>query len=294
MFCVLLNTFFPDWSWSNFAVEIIGASIGGVITVIVFYSEIKKDRKEERDRKKADRAENLKYFSSIIRNTVLDLDKQVKEASELSSKIKANPLEIPLLKQSGVKDLYRIVYTLDQEKFYHAYLDKFGWQPKAVEDFRRMYTMLDYFHSSIHNELQSLEKKIEYNHKRNLKFLELITLSIDSIDFISMHGTFNDPDFKNELIGFMDVFRKTKFSKSDISVYKLHFIEPLSTVILPKVNTYAEVMSLMLLLREANNLYSQIEAQNLEVAKDFKTWEKQTIEALTIFKGLTYQLRRNM
>lgn len=109
-----------------------------------------------------------------------------------------------------------------------------------------------------------------------------------------MHGTFNDPDFKNELIGFMDVFRKTKFSKSDISVYKLHFIEPLSTVILPKVNTYAEVMSLMLLLREANNLYSQIEAQNLEVAKDFKTWEKQTIEALTIFKGLTYQLRRNM
>jgi hypothetical protein len=281
------STFYAD-----LIVAIVGSIIGAFVVIYLFYRQIRLDKYIEIKRLENERDEKLKYFADVIRNVINDLEAQITSAKIISKKIKQEPLQIPLLSQTGVKDLNRIIYILDQEKFYHAFLAKYNWQPDAVKNFRNIYSHLDYFDASLKAEIESLDKKVKYDYERKVRYKNLVEESMEKIDLLILYPPFGDTDYLQEAQEILISFRKSKGGDKGISHYQEGFILIIAPILHKKRTDSIEIAEILMLIKKAHLLYDEISKQNMVISQDFEKWIQGMGKALNAFRQLTYTLRK--
>lgn len=286
-------SFFSEDFFANLSIELTGAFIGAFVAVALFIRELKASNKREKESQENRENQTLKYFTDIIKSVIRDIERQILAAENLSKQISKNPLAIPLLQQSGVKDLHRIVYTIDQEKIYHSFLSRYGWMPEAITVFRRIYSTLDFFEASYISELDSLNKKVIYNHERQKRYIDIIHSIRDEIQLLTLHPNETDGEFIEVLKVFLDKFKITKPSVNNISFYQTNFVEVLGPQLFIRKEHNKEAAVIYIQLLQAQRLYDEIPKQNLIIAQEIDNWLLKLKQAIKFLKEDTYNLRKD-
>lgn len=122
----------------SFLEGLLGALIGAVAALSVFYLETNRE-KEKDARVKAEAESNaLVYFSSLIKNIIAQSEKQITSYKEHSKKILNQPFDFHSLHIIVTEDLNRVVNKFDHERIFHSYLSKFGNSTDNMKKFQKI------------------------------------------------------------------------------------------------------------------------------------------------------------
>lgn len=283
----------PDNSWvTDLLVTIVGAAIGAGATIIALYFTFKHDKRKEEERRIQFQIEKVRYFQSLIKNVQKGLVSQIDNLKVFADTVKANPLEIPLLTQNPQNDIQRVVHKLNQEEYFHAYLGQLNDSPESIEEFRKLYAMLDFFDASINNITDSLKNSVQFDYERKLKVKKLVEDAMDDAASFLVNPSFvQQVDMLKFINQIIEDAHKNKTDTSDIKYFHDNFVHPLKVGLINYGRTFPEILTLLRQLKNATYIYTEIQMQNNFVADNFQVQhdylKKQLDEFTKVSKRLT-------
>lgn len=267
--------------WSDLLNTTLGAMIGTGATIGAVYLTFKKDRTKEDNKKTEFQIEKIKYFQSLVRNTIKKLKPQIEALNSSHTEINSNPLYIKPLAIQTLYELERLVHKINQEEYYHSYLAQLGASNETIEEFRKIYALLDFFEANIKLIEESFKKSIDFDYKRKLEFKNKAELSMDMAAQMLINPAIKSHvalwNFVNKTI--LDYYAKAPVNP-DIQYLQDNFIDPMKPDLLPFAMAVPEANNLIVELKKATFIYSDIKLQNLELAKDLKMWYNSSLAAL--------------
>jgi hypothetical protein len=257
-------------SWFDILNTIIGALIGSGVTIWVLYRTFRQDKKKDETRRVQFQKEKIKYLQSLVKNTISALEKQIENFKTFSDIIKQVPLNIPLLKQVPLNDLDRLVHKINQEEYYHAYLGQFTGTSEIIEEFRKLYGLLDYFHGNLNIMEDSLKRAQDFDYERKLKIKKVVDdVMQDTADYLINPVFAQQTDMLSFINETLNNFYKDRKGEEDLKYFHDNFIQVIMIGLLPYVGTVPQVTQLLRQLKNATFIYSDIQNQNKYLADGF-------------------------
>jgi hypothetical protein len=282
----------PDNSWwQELLNTMLGAGIGSGVTIWALYRTFRQDKiKDEKNRIEI-QIEKIKYFKSLISNTISDLKAQTGFVKTHSETVTKDPLNLPLLEIRTFNDLERLVHKINQEEYYHAYLGQFNSRNESIEEFRKIYALLDFFHASIRTVQDMFKSAQSYDYARKIKYKEQFESMTDFVATRILIGS--------ALVNYVELY---KFI--DDAVVKFHpahtdktniktaydFVELLKSGVVKYGQQIPEINNLLIQLKNLTISYSDIMNQNKFMAEEFIDQHKYLKENLEKFETLTKRL----
>jgi len=251
---------------------IIGAGIGSGVTIWALYRTFRQDKKTETKNKIEFQKEKLRYFQSLIRSINKDIKAQTDYFKTFSDTVKTNPLELPLLGYAPLNDLTQAVHKIDQEDYYHSYLAGFGSEQDKIEEFREIYSFLNFFDGNITLIKNSLQKSFDLDHKRKIDLKELLEKTMDEASgaLVKARLNPNQSAFVTFLNDKIVEFHTNKPDETDLTYYIDNFVNKLKTKeLVDFALNIPEAHSLILKLKACSQNYGIIKLQNLHLAGTF-------------------------
>ena len=283
----------PDnnW-WQDLLNTILGAAIGSGATIGAVYITFKKDRNKEENKKVQFQIEKIKYFKSLIKNTTSDLKAQIGFIKDLADAINKDPFDLPLLEVRTFNDLDRLVHKVNQEEYYHAYLGQFGSSDDLIEEFRKIYSLIDFFDASVQMVKEMFKSAQGFDSDRKMKYLEQFESTLDNI--VANILINKNLAQHTEMIRFMDAvvvkYHQGLTERSDIKYAQENFVNALKTGIINYGKTIPEINSLLMNLKNLTILYSNIQVQNKYMSEQLLAQYKYLNEHFTQFESQTKRL----
>lgn len=271
---------------------IIGAGIGSGVTVWALYRTFRQDKRNDETKRIQFQKEKIKYLQSLVRSILKNLKLQIGYYKTFADKIKENPFDLPLLQQVTLNELERVVHQLNQEDYYHSYLGEFGDKQEIVDEFRNIISMLNYFDGNINMNKGSLQKSFDFDYERKVKLKDLVEKSMDDTAGFLINNEILDMqhDFWNFLNQTMIDFHEKKVEQSDLKFYHDNFVEVIKKGLLDFAKTIPQAHYLIVQMKNATFIYSDIQLQNLNVADDFEKTHNEMNEFYNKFEPLTKRL----
>lgn len=282
----------PEKSWlTDLFVTTIGAAIGAGATITALYFTFKHDKKKEEKRRIQFQIEKLRYFQILIKNIVKVLTIQIDCLKTFSETINANPLEIPLLNQNPQNDIVRVLTKINQEDYFHAYIGQLNDSPESIEEFRKLFALIDYFDASINNITDSLKNTVQFDHERKIKLKKIVEDTMDEAAYFLANPTNAEHvmllEFFNETL---ENVYKNQTNSSDIKYFHENLVKPLKFGLIKSGVTSPEILALLKQLKNATHLYNEIQTQNIYVAADFQAQYDNLKTQLIEFTAVTTRL----
>lgn len=261
-------------SVTNWLVELIivvvGAAIGFIGAILAVYLASKRQQKKEKEVKEGIYSDKLNYLRSLVLKSDQGITRQNKYFQEYEQKIKENPFELPLLKTVLLNELHIVVNKLDQEHYYHAYLNKFGNGNSIIDEFGAITSSLNYFYESINLLKDSSKRSLELDYERKTK-LKGVLNNLEE----ECAGILKNTEIKESNHDFWtcvnSIFYTFQLKEQPNFEYILqHFVTPLKEGISQYVKTVSIAHSLILQCRKATILFFEISTHNERVADDFR------------------------
>jgi hypothetical protein len=271
---------------------IIGAGIGSGVTVWALYKTFNQDKRNEEERRIQFQKQKIKYFQSLIRSILKDLKLQIDYYKTFADKLRENLVDLPLLQQVSLNELEQIVHKLNQEDYYHSYLGEFGNSQEMVDEFRKIISVLNYFDGNIAMYKSSLQKSFDFDYERKVKLKDLVEKSMDDTAgfLINNEVLEKQHDFWNFLNQTMIDFHEKKTEQSDLKFYHDNFVEVIKKGLIDFSRTIPQAHYLIVQMKNATFIYSDIQMQNLNVADDFDQLHNDMKEFYGKFETLSKRL----
>lgn len=258
--------------WLNLLNTIIGAFIGSGVTIWALYRTFRQDKRTEQHNKIEFQKEKLRYFQSLIRSINKDLKAQIGYFKTFSDTVKANPVELPPLGYSPLNDLTQAVHKIDQEDYYHSYLTRFGSEQDKVEEFREIYSFLNFFDGNITSLKNRLQNSFDFDYKRKVELKELIKKTMDEASGYLVNARLieEQPAFVKFLNEKIIEFHSNKPDETDLTYYIDNFVNKVKTKEFIDIGrNIPEAHSLILKLKDCSQNYGIIKLQNIHLASSF-------------------------
>ncbi len=255
--------------------EMLGALIGAYAAIWIFFSQTKKEKKKERDREEKELNEKNSYLGSLLQSSINLAKKQNSGIKEFYEEIDSNPLDIPLVAIHPKQDLERLSKVIDNEDYYHAFLNKHGSNLENIKLYRRIAGAVDYLNSQINQMFEVQDKGQKFDHERKIKYKELFDRARDySAELGKQYQQSNPPLHK--FIG--DVLLKyyNGLNNSfDLKYHQDNLVTPLKEGYVKHFINIPEVRQITNDLKNATLIYSEIITQNENHSNSFKEFHTQ-------------------
>jgi hypothetical protein len=283
----------PNSSWPiDLLINIVGAAVGAGATMLALILTFKNDRAKDEKRRLQLQHEKIKYLRSLVVNSIKEIQQQIAGLKAFAEDIEENPITLPLLPQSAQNDILRLVHRINQEDYFHAYLGQFSDTDEMVEEFRKIYGFLDFFDGIIKLIHEALRKSVDFDHNRKLALRKLIEDTQDEVAGLLVNPRFAEQNEMLDLVNSILIdYHDNKTNKSDISYGHEQFVVPLKKELVKYRTLIPEVIGILVDLRKATYIFTDIQMQNQFVAKDFETDHASLVEHLETFERLTERLR---
>jgi hypothetical protein len=288
---------YPQGDSSGLLTNLIGALIGATVALFVFYSKTSLDKRKEREQKKQNEINQLKYFASMIEQIIKYGEKQSEGYANLSQKIKSDPLSISALELFVATNLNRLIKDADHEKIFHAYLNQFGSDVERIKKFQKIYSDLDFLY-----EVNELAKSAQ--EKLALFLIEKLTIykKIAEEDIFNYCHVLLIKIEKEEInyqkdsfyISIKEIFVKYRSNPSiQQTVYSLqeNFIIPLRDKIVDDFLKLDEGIKIAGKCREATQLYNATKLKSESTALVFQNFHDQYTETAKRIRVNTIDLK---
>lgn len=272
-----------DMLYSSFG-HLMSALIAAIIAICIFFKRWKKEKKKEEKNKLQEIEEKNQYFKSILIATIGLSEKYKKSIDDFTEEIDANPYEIPDIKLYPLQEFQRLQRIVNNEQYFHAYLNKYGNTEKTINNYRTISSLSDYLASQI-SELQKKDYKIrDYN--RKVDYLDIFQQILEETSEL---GKSNETKDRSIFIAFDKILKGylphiANGFVTDLSVGQINFIEPLKEEILNNHFEKEEVRILLNKIAKASRIYNEIPFQNRGTLKQFRDFQEILDEVLQRMK----------
>ena len=274
---------FGDMIYNSFG-DLISALIAAFIAMWVFYRQWKKEREKEAENKLQEINEKNQYLKSILTATIGLSEKYKTSVEEFTSEIDNNPYEIPDIKLYPLQEFQRLQRIVNNEEYFHAYLNKYGNSTETINNYRTISSLSDYLASQI-AELQKKDYKLR-DHDRKVDYVNKFYEILEDVNKI---GKSNEHKDHSIFIAFDKILAdfhphiKDGFV-TDLSIGEENFLEPLKDEILENHFDKEGMQDLIIKIAKASRIYHEIPFQNEHTKKQFKQFEEIMDEVLVKMK----------
>jgi hypothetical protein len=261
-------------NWVTPIINLIGSFLGAGVALIIYYKQVQKEKRKENEQELGFQKDTLNYFTHVLKNIITITEKQAKECEALIPKIAQNPVEYQLLRIAEGSEFYRVVSVLSQEKVYRAYLTAFNKSNQAVDDFRVIYSFLDFGKTTYDDMKKFIETVSKTYQSTGRKYIEAGNDFIDEVASqenkikISNHEYEKDPyhNFLNQALSvFYDQVKNENNGQKTIGFVQARFVEPVKAKL---VHEFRNELSSELLINKAKST-TYIYAELLDISRHY-------------------------
>jgi hypothetical protein len=286
------------FNWLSFIsgaiIEILGAFIGVGAAIWLFFRETKREKANERALEQKELNEKNHYLGSLLYSSINLAKKQNKGIKDFYEKLDLNFLYIPLIPIHPKQNLDRLSIIIDNEAYYHAFLNKYGSEITNVKKYRGIASSVDFLNSQIEQMFDMQEKALNFDHGRKMKYKELFDKTRDQIAELGIKKE------ESQTKSIIRVLKKTiSFSKEKTSVnlssqintiltdyyknlnapfvleyHQEKLVEASKNILISHINESDQIIVIMNNLKNLTLNYSEIKAQNKLHSNEFKIFYK--------------------
>jgi hypothetical protein len=275
---------FNFWDFLSGAIaEMIGAFIGAGAALWIFFKQTKEEKVKENLKEQIKLNEKNHYFGSLLQSS-LNLAKQQNEGiKKFYEELDSKPLYIPLIAIHPKQDLERLSKVIDNEEYYHAFLNKYGSDIENVKKYRGIAGSVDFLNSQINQMLDMQSKGQNFDHKRKVEYKELLDTAIDTASELGMRNENTNPDLTRSIGEILQRYYEGLTNPLELEYHQKNLVEPLITMMLNNFSDLPEVRQFLNDLKNATLIYSEIQGLNKihsDGFKGFHNYINQAIELL--------------
>jgi hypothetical protein len=262
---------FKVWSFISGALaEMIGAFIGVGAAFWLFFKESKRDKKKEKEIAEIDMEEKIHYFGSLLNGTIKLGKLQKEEIIKYYEGIDKNPTYIPLITLYPDKDLKRLTRLIDNEEYYHAFLNKQGIDLDNVKKYRRISRSIDFLSAQFAQMNDMQEKAQSFDYERKYKYKEIVEKMTDStLEFGKIFEN-QVPGLMEFIVNTFEVYYKGLTDHTDLDYIQNTFVRPVVEGIVASYMQIPQARFIAQQLKNATFLYTEIRMQNTAQSSSFK------------------------
>lgn len=262
--------------WLDLLNTIIGVALGSIVTLLALLWSLSYDKKKEERKAKEFQLQKIKYLQSLLIKIEKDLKLQIDSYKKFSDSINTSPIDLPLLTEYPLNELKQIVHQLNQEDYYHSYLGVFGDRQEHINEFRNIISLLNFFDSTIFLNKSSIEKSVEYNFQRQMKFRDL---SETLLEMAIQLGAKEGPSLMESFIlETTQNYLSKDIPKPTIEYFNSSYLEVLLKGLINYREDFKQNFEFLNVLRGLRNTYADIKNQSEQIGNDFNSIHKTASE----------------
>jgi hypothetical protein len=273
--------------WNDLLINIVGALIGTGTALIIFSLQIKYEKEKTRKDDLKFQKQKIHYFASLVKSILKLSKKQYPEILNFCTKLKENPLEIPLLTIYPTNDFKRFSEDLNHADYYHAYLSTIGYTDDTVEEFRKFYATVDYLNSQSNQMGEMIKNGMQYDYERKVDYKKIVEKVMEDAAIYFNNAKNNTID---NLASFLNQsliqFYEGDFDHSNLLNFQEKFVDPVKIVLINDFRHIDKAMILANNLKNATYIFTHIKFSNKNLAEEFEvvyTNYKSTVDNFEIF-----------
>ena len=262
---------FKLWNFISSALsELIGAGVGVFFGLCLFFKESKRDKKLKKEEEKKELDEKTHYLGSLLKSTTNLTTKTIEGLQEYCDKMDADPITVPLLSINPKQDLERLGELISNEKYYYAFMKKYGSNLENVKKYRGIAGGVDYLNAQF-NQLLEIQSNIQrFDYQRKMNYKSIFDKVRDESAEIGKRSQHTNPVLYN-LIG--DVLKNyyKNLDSFKLEYHEENFVQPLKEGLIN--NGFLETEEGRYIsnqLKNATLIFTEIQEQNKNHSENFK------------------------
>ncbi len=217
----------------NFSSTLIGAFLGFLFALIIYWITEFNKRKNERHSENVKAFNTLNRFSLLLKSVIITIEKQNEAFKSHTEELKEKPLNLHQPQLLATNDRERLVKS-DSLELYHSFMLYGKENPDKFKDYKNIFNHADFLQKHYSDLFTQDEKHQNFLHS-DLKVIRdnLLYISI-KIGLLQKDIQFKDPDgFKgNSEFQFLEKFRNLYIGLkgigfTDLEPYRDKFLVPL-------------------------------------------------------------------
>lgn len=269
--------------WLDLLISIFGAFLGIVGAYWIYHFSIVQTRNDR-----------LKYFVSLIESVITHAINQAEYCIDYSAKIKDSPFEGLLLKIEANRDFDRLSDKVNQEDIYHAFLAKYKRHKATYNNFRKIYSSIDFIDYSVNEILNFHEKTLNGIWERKKEFQLVFSELNEKIQYLTMSDKVreNYPAYVMFLGETLDKFSGQPTGENLVESFE-KIVAPVRTYIMKNGPIFEQNTELMFLLNRAKTIFEGIQLAAIHASKDYSIFGTKLKSVTENLKKETEQLKRD-
>lgn len=250
--------------------HIIGAFIGATSALLLFYMGIRRERKMEERRRVKEHKEKMDYFKSLSK-ICLEHSKDVTEGLEaFCKKIESNPQTLPLVPIYATDDLNRLSKLLDNQDYFHSFIDEFKGNKDSINYYRSIANSIDFFSAQLKQVYEMQEIKVNKDYERRKIYVDRVQQIEDELQFIADQHQGTKPNFSKFIFNTIDNYHVVQKKNNNFSNIEDYFVKPLINGLYQDFQEFPQLFYYLNKLKSLSLLYAEIPKQNLAHVHDYR------------------------
>lgn len=259
--------------------------------------EIQNQRQDAANDKETLIRKNFAYFAAQLRDVIKVATRQAEHYETFAAALMANSARMPFPVIVPDTGFQRFNSSFAHEDYFFAYLDRFGFSEKAVEDFTGICRKVDYLAAqSVEAKQVFARARIEQNAREQdyRALLDTVNRSIGAL-WLAAHQAGRETDFERGLTEYRRLFNEvaknhTNEEGTDLRMVEVMFREPLKAFLHQHLHTRTEAPELIGQVVEAGKILGNIRFANEGTAGDFSRTAAKWREALSELTALSAEI----
>jgi len=281
-------------TFGGFIKSILGHILGALIGVWLALHLFGKKRKAElaaiETQKDKRLEEKRKYLVTTIKAAISTSIKTKRSIDKFADKIEQDPLYIESLEIFPLQVFERLQKIVNNEEYFHSFLDKYGDSEESIESFRLISNSSDFLDSQLKQlyikdyKEKDHQKKILYKDTFDEVLLELREIGISS--FAQFQQT-NDQVFKDihdDIQVILGAYQNGLEEGARIDYHHNNFVLPALHLINNKYFLHTQLRLSLYKLGKCAQIFNHIQLQNRKVAFDMKNHFEYITEVNEVLK----------
>lgn len=282
-----------EWSgfWPNAVVGIASSLIGVLGAFVVLYFTIFADNRKDRKKKEEEQEQNIQYFASLINTTLKKIKVQNEHFQNHFEAFDKDPITFHSVTLAPLLDLERLINMLNQDKYYFAYLGKYGNNKESIKQYINITTCIDFF-SLIINQIKSetLPNAEKSDHERKVRYKHSLEKGMDFANEIAKQAESTYPLLSSHIYSHLKHYHEDLAYTDNLDAIQKEYVDPLIKVLVSKFSNIPVVRQLLESLREVSLIYADIIIQNKHHAAIIKSDYESIVETIKVFEENSKEL----
>ncbi|MBL7807782.1 MAG: hypothetical protein JNN28_08210 [Saprospiraceae bacterium] len=276
-----------EWSgfWPNAVVGIASSLIGVLGAFVVLYFTIFADNRKDRKKKEEEQEQNIQYFASLINTTLKKIKVQNEHFQNHFAAFDKDPITFHSVTLAPLLDLERLINMLNQDKYYFAYLGKYGNNKESIKQYINITTCIDFF-SLIINQIKSetLPNAEKSDHERKVRYKHSLEKGMDFANEIAKQAESTLQLLSAHIYSHLKHFHENLAYTDNLDAIQTQYVNPIKKVLVSEFTGIQAVRQLLEKLKELTFIYSEIIFQNKHHAAIIKSDYESIVETIKLFE----------